>query len=106
MVFDMTSWKEKLEGNEKLQAFRDHLSGKSERTQYTYLYNLKKICDFFSWDCSEFEPHQFTQEHYDEFFRQKSRVMKCTSINLYTNVVNVLSTIYGLGIKTKLLKEI
>jgi integrase len=100
------SWKEELEGNEKLQAFKDHLSGKSERTQYTYLYHLKKICDFFSWDCSEFDPHEFIQEHYDEFFREKSKVMKCTSINLYTNVVNVLSTIYGLSIKTRLLKEI
>ncbi len=102
----MTAWKEKFEGNENLQAFRDHLSGKSEKTQQTYLYQLKKICDFFSWDYSEFDPHQFTQEHYDEFFRKNSKVMKCSSINLCTNVVNVLNMIYELGLKTKLLKEI
>lgn len=102
----MSTWEEKIEGNKKLQAFRDHCSGKSERTQYTYKYHLKKICDFFSWDCSEFDPHEFTQEHYDEFFRKKSAVMKCSSINLYTNVVNVLSNTYGLDIKTKILKEI
>lgn len=32
--------------------------------------------------------------------------MKCSSINLCTNVINVLSNIYELGIKTKILKEI
>jgi integrase/RNA polymerase subunit RPABC4/transcription elongation factor Spt4 len=106
MVFDMNSWREKLEGNKNLQAFRDHLSGKSERTQHTYLYNFSKICEFFSWDCSEFDPHHFTQEHYDELFRQKSKVMKCASVNLYTNIVKVLSNIYGLEIKTRTLKEI
>lgn len=106
MVFNVDSWREKLEGNRNLQAFGDHLSGKSEKTQYTYLYNLSKICEFFSWDCSEFDPRKFTQEHYDELFRQKSKVMKHASVNLYTSIVKVLNNLYSLEIKTRNLKEI
>ena len=74
------TWQDQLLGNEKL--------------------------DFLETKYSEFDPSKFTQEDYDTFFRGRSKDLKSTSMNLVSNVVNVLSNVYDLKIETRLLKEI
>jgi len=102
----MTSWREELMGNKDLQALRDHIALRSESTQFTYLYAVKQICDFFEIEYGEFDPRELDQEKYDKFLSTRSKELKRTSLNLLSNVFNILSTLYGLDIKIKLLKEI
>jgi integrase/RNA polymerase subunit RPABC4/transcription elongation factor Spt4 len=102
----MTSWREELMGNENLQALRDHIALKSERTQSTYLYSVKQICDFFEIDYAAFDPHGLDQEKYDTFLSTRSKELKRTSLNLLSNVFNILSDLYNLGIQINLLDEI
>jgi integrase len=102
----MYKWREELMGNKNLQALRDHVALKSESTQFTYLYAVKQICDFFGIEYKEFDPHEMNQEKYDEFLSTRSQELKRSSLNLLSNVFNILSDLYNLGIKVKLLDEI
>ncbi|MBU7017434.1 MAG: tyrosine-type recombinase/integrase [Theionarchaea archaeon] len=102
----MSKWRDELMGNENLQALRDHIALKSESTQFTYLYAVKQICDFFGIAYREFDPHGLDQEKYDTFLGTRTRELKRTSLNLLSNVYNILSDLYSLGIKIKLLEEI
>ncbi len=102
----MTSWREELMGNEHLQALRDHIAFKSVQTQFTYLFTVKQICDFFKIEYKEFDPKVLDQKKYDTILSTRSKELKRSSLNLLSNVFKILSTLYGLDIKTKLLKEI
>ncbi|MBU7045088.1 MAG: tyrosine-type recombinase/integrase [Theionarchaea archaeon] len=101
----MTLWRDELLENKHLKAFVDHLILKSERTQLVYLYELKYICDHFGIEYGNFDPEFLTQEHYDSLIRDKIDTLKKSTLNLRSRVFSLLSNIYGLGIKTKLLKE-
>ncbi len=102
----MTSWHDELTGNKNLQALRDHTALRSQRTQETYLYAVKQICDFFKIEYGKFDPRSLDQEKYDEFLGIRSKELKRTSLNLLSNVFKILSDLYGLNIKVKLLDEI
>ena len=101
----MTSWREELMGNKNLQALRDHIALKSDRTQETYLYAVKQICDFFEIEYREFDPYWLDQEKYNTFLSTRSKELKRSSLNLLSNVYNILSELYNLGIKVNMLKE-
>jgi hypothetical protein len=53
-------------GNKNLQALRDHIALKSDRTQETYLYAVKQICDFFEIEYREFDPRWLDQVKYNQ----------------------------------------
>ena len=52
---------------------RDHIALKSENTQTTYLYAVKKFCDFFEIEYREFDPHWLDQEKYNGFLNTLSK---------------------------------
>ena len=102
----MTLWREELMGNIHLQALKEYSALKSERTQFTYFYAVKQICDFFEILYAEFDPQILNQEKYDTFLSTRSKELKRTSLNLLSNIFKILSDLYDLNIKVKLLKEI
>ncbi|MBU7047193.1 MAG: tyrosine-type recombinase/integrase [Theionarchaea archaeon] len=102
----MSNWREELMGNGNLQALRDHIALKSEKTKLTYLYAVKRICDFFEIEYKRFDPHEMNQEKYDTFLSIRSKELKRASLNLLSNVFKVLSDLYDLGIKVNILNEI
>ena len=102
----MSKWRDELMGNENLQALRDHIALKADRTQETYLYAVKQICDFFGIDYREFDPHWLDQKKYDVFLTTRTKELKRSSLNLLSNIVKVVSDLYNLDIKIKLLSEI
>jgi len=102
----MTLWREELMGNTHLQALKEYSALKSERTQFTYFYAVKQICDFFEISYAEFDPQILNQEKYDRFLSTRSKELKRTSLNLLSNIFKILSDLYDLNIKVKLLKEI
>jgi integrase len=79
---------------------------KSENTKSTYLYAVKRICDFFEIEYKRFDPHEMNQVKYDTFLSTRSKELKRASLNLLSNVFNVLSNLYNLGIKVNMLDEI
>jgi hypothetical protein len=56
----MTLWREELMGNTHLQALKEYSALKSERTQFTYFYAVKQICDFFEIQYAEFDPQNIS----------------------------------------------
>lgn len=101
----MTSWREELMQNKELEAFIKYMILRSKGTQKVYLARIKEICDHFEIKYSEFNPKNLTQKDYDQFLYDNIKKYKQSSLNLFSRVFNILSNIYGLNIKTQLLKE-
>lgn len=102
----MTSWREEIESNEHLQAFRAHASEKSVRTEKAYFCALKRIIDFFEIRYSEFDPKKLKQGDYDAFMQFYLKRWKRSSLNFIVSIFKILDDLYDLNLRTKKFKEI
>ncbi|MGC1122711.1 MAG: hypothetical protein WBA22_16645, partial [Candidatus Methanofastidiosia archaeon] len=102
----MTSWREEIESNEHLKAFRTHAYEKSVRTEKAYFCALKRIIDFFEIPYSKFNPKKLRQQDYDFFMQENLKRWKRSSLNFMVSIFKIMDDLYDLKLRTKKFKEI